>query len=121
MCFIKLPAPGYARLVIVEGEAVNKYDKLIKAIVKVESNNGKYTYNHSEGAVGHFQIRKVRIDDYNAKTGSNHALNDCFDYELSRKIFLYYTQDRSFELVAKSWNGSGPLTKVYWNKVKQAM
>jgi hypothetical protein len=115
---LNLKAPERRTIPIIEGEAVNMYDKLIKAIVKVESNNGKYLYNESEGAVGWFQIRKCRIDHFNLLTGSNYTLNDCYDYEISRKVFLFYTKDRSFELVAKSWNGSGPMTIEYWERVK---
>ena len=34
---------------------------------------------------------------------------------------MYYTQGRSYEKVAKSWNGSGPKTIDYWKKVKSKL
>ena len=117
MYFWLLQAPPSGAGVIFEAEGVNKYEALIKAVVMVESNNGKYLYNPKENAVGYFQIRQVRVDDYNKRTGLKHSLNDFYDYELSRKMFLYYTKGRSYETVAKSWNGSGEMTKAYWKKI----
>ena len=115
---LSLRAPGFDCLVIARTEPLNYYDKLIKAVVMVETNNGKCLYNEFEGAVGYFQIRQVRVDDYNRLRGTKYALNDFYDYELSRKVFLYFTRGRSYREVAKTWNGSGELTEVYWKKVK---
>ena len=119
--FSLLSAPPNNSVVIFESEGVNYYEPLIKAVVMVESNNGKYLYNPKENAVGWFQIRQIRVDHYNQLTGSNYALIDFYDYDLSRKIFLYYCQGRPFESVAKSWNGSGPMVKDYWYKVKKLL
>jgi hypothetical protein len=44
-----------------------------------------------------------------------------YDYEISRKVFLFYTKGRNFEAVAKSWNGSGKLTIIYWDKVQKVL
>jgi len=115
--------PPHQELYIPKSEPINIYDNLIKAIITVESNNGKYLYNEFEGAVGYFQIRQCRIDDYNNATGLNHALNDCYDYELSRKVFLYYTKGRSFETISRAWcsgeHGTKRASQDYWNKVKK--
>ena len=99
-------------------EPVNIYDRLINAIVMVESENGQHLYNDVENAVGYFQIRPIRVLDYNQRTGSDYKLEDFYSYELSREMFLYYTKGRSFERVAKSWNGSGPMTVEYWKLIK---
>jgi len=116
-----LPAPERRELLIVNNNAINAYDRLIEAIVHVETDHGKVLYNPKENAVGYFQIRQIRVDDYNWRTKSNYKLSDFYDYDLSRKMFLYYTKDRSFEKIARSWNGSGPMTKIYWSKVKYHM
>jgi hypothetical protein len=113
-----LLAPVRPVLYIERSEAINYYDKLIKAVVMVESSGNNLAYNQFEGAVGAFQIRQCRIIHYNQLTGSNYTLNDCYDFEVSRKVFLYYTKGRSYELVAKSWNGSGAKTIAYWKRVK---
>ena len=113
-----LSAPPNNSGVVFESEGINYYEPLIKAVVMVESSNGKHTYNPDEGAVGWFQIRQVRVDDYNKERGMDHKLADFYDYDLSREMFLYYCKGRSFESVAKSWNGSGPMVIDYWNRVK---
>lgn len=118
---LPLFAPIEKAIYIPRSEGVNIYDPLIKAIVQVESGSGKYLYNEKENAVGHFQIRQVRIDHYNRETGLNHALNDCYDYNLSREIFLYFAHGKSYERAAREWNGSGPMTDHYWEKVKQEL
>jgi hypothetical protein len=115
-----LPAPGSACCYIEITEPINYYEPLIKAVVQVESCNGKYLYNKKENSVGWFHIRQIRIDDYNNKTGSHYSLRDCYSYTLSRRIFLYYTYHEDYENVARRWNGwiIRPDTKDYWKKVK---
>jgi hypothetical protein len=112
-------APEYRTLLIAKEDRMTEFDPLIKAITWVESMNGKYVYNEKENAVGWFQIRECRIDHYNRLTGSNYTLNDCYDYELSKKVFLYFAKGKSFEKAAKSWNGSGRMTISYWEKVRR--
>jgi hypothetical protein len=59
--------------------------------------------------------------DYNIRTGSSYELADMFDYEISKEVFLYYasrTGPYNFEQIAKNWNGSGPGTIIYWERVK---
>lgn len=114
-------APEEKVIYIPRSEGVNIYDPLIKAIIQVESGSGKYLYNEKENAVGHFQIRQVRLDHYNRETGLNHALNDCYDYKLSREIFLYFASGKSYERAAREWNGSGKMTDEYWKKVKKEL
>ena len=83
-----LPAPEFRTFTIVKSDWINSFDPLIKAIVCVETNNGKNLYNEKENAVGHFQIRQIRVNDYNQRTGSHYKLEQFYDYNLSRKMFL---------------------------------
>jgi hypothetical protein len=99
-------------------EAPDPYEVLIKAVTWVESAHGRYTYNAKENAVGWFQIRQIRVDDYNKRVGASYKLEQFFDYDLSREMFLYYAQGKSFEQAAKNWNGSGRMIIEYWNKVQ---
>ena len=49
-------------------------------------------------------------------------MKDLFDYKVSEKIFLYYAEmygPYNFEKIAKRWNGSGPKTYYYWQRVKK--
>jgi len=119
MYFSILTAPPNGAEVVFESEGVNFYEPLIKAVVMVESNNGKYLYNAKENAVGWFQIRTVRVIHYNQLTGSNYVLNDFYDYDLSREMFLFYASGKDYETAAKNWNGSGPMTNDYWKRVQK--
>lgn len=116
-----LKAPDTKAVYLIEPEEINYYTPLIRAITTIESNNGKYLLNKKEQAVGWFQIRQCRVEHYNRLKGTNFVLEDFYDYELSREMFLYFTQNRSYETVAKSWNGSGKMTIEYWKKVKKQL
>jgi hypothetical protein len=106
---------------IIESEPINAYDKLLKAIVQVESSGDTLAYNKIEGAVGAFQIRYIRLLDYNRRTGKNIKHSECYSYQVSEEIFLYYAKKQdyhNYELIARNWNGSGKTTLDYWKKVK---
>lgn len=120
---LSLPAlcPVVNSIFIFRVKEINYYDPLINAITFVESLNGKYIYNAKEDAVGWFSIRQCRIDHYNRLMGTNYVLNDFYNYELSREMFLYFAHGKNYEDAAKSWNGSGPMTEIYWNKVKNKL
>lgn len=117
----QLRAPESSVLIIMRTESISRYGELIEAITWVESKHGSETWNPIEKAVGWFQIRQVRVDDYNKRRGTNYKLIDFFDYKLSKEMFLYYADGKSFEQAAKNWNGSGPKTIDYWRKVKQKL
>jgi len=98
------------------------FDRLIQAVIMVESKGDTMAFNINEQAAGLFQIRPIRVLDYNMRTGSLYTPGDMFDYEISKKIFLYYASQigpYKFERIAKSWNGSGVKTLDYWNRVKK--
>jgi hypothetical protein len=115
-------APGGESEVIFKAPAVEPFNKLIYAIGKVETGFDTLAYNPIEEAVGYFQIRPVRLKDYNRRTGENYKMSDLFNYDISEKIFLYYASligPYNFEKIAKNWNGSGPRTAYYWKRVKK--
>lgn len=114
-----LPAPGRASCYIERTEPINYYSPLIRAVGMVETKLDTLAYNPLEEATGFFQIRPIRLEDYNNRTGKNYTLDQMYDYKIAESIFLYYTNGRSYEKVAKSWNGSGSATVSYWNKVKK--
>lgn len=97
------------------------YNRLIEALVQVESAGDTLAYNEFEEARGAFQIRPIRLLDYYLRTGVSYSTEDCYDYDISKVIFLYYarqTGHRDYETIARNWNGSGELTLDYWKKVK---
>lgn len=118
----KALAPSKEGLVVISSEPVNPYKRLIYAIGMVETKCDTFAYNHIEQAVGYFQIRPVRLEDYNKRTGKNYTMKDLYNYKISEKIFLYYAHQigpYDFEKISRRWNGSGPKTYHYWNRVKK--
>ena len=97
------------------------YYPLIKAIVYVESRGNDSAYNEKEGAVGQFQIRKIRLDHYNQLTGKNYQHEEMYDYRKALEVFLYYCEGKNFETAARNWNGKWSLTEGYWNKVEKRL
>jgi hypothetical protein len=113
-------APGSSEVFIFRAESTTPYEKLWQAICFVESSNRAERINIKEQAFGISQIRKIRIDDFNKRTGKNYTLRDCLSPEVSKEVFLYYCME-NIEKTAKRWNGRGKLTIGYWNKVKQQL
>ena len=117
----KVFAPGNNSGVIFISQPYEPFRKLISAIGMVETKFDTLAYNSEEEAVGYFQIRPIRVQDYNERTGNNLKPVDMYSYEISEKVFLYYASEigpYNFEKIAKSWNGSGKKTIQYWKKVK---
>jgi len=115
-------APGNQTVAIAASQAVNPYFNLLMAVAMVETLGNPLAYNEEENAVGLLQIRQVRIDDYNRRTGSNLALRQMYDVDLSIRVFMYYASlqsHKNLEKIAKDWNGSGPMTELYWKRIKE--
>jgi hypothetical protein len=116
----KVIAPDIDTLVIAESRPVDIYENLMKAILEVESGGDTLAFNAIEDAYGPFQIRPVRLTDYNKRTGKKYRMRDCYRLSVSREVFLYYAKilGPDYELIAKRWNGSGQMTISYWSKVQ---
>jgi hypothetical protein len=118
----RVAAPDRESLVIIYSSPVEPYKQLIHAIGMVETKCDTLAYNPVEQATGYFQIRPIRLEDYNKRTGSKYKMRDLFNYEISEKIFLYYAEQigpYDFEKISRKWNGSGPRTIHYWKKIKK--
>lgn len=118
----KLFAPTSPTIPIIISQPEKPFTKLINAIGMVETALDTLAYNKEEEAAGFFQIRPIRVTDYNKRTGSHLSPRDMFNYEIAEKVFLYYASQIGpfdFEKIAKNWNGSGPMTITYWNRVKR--
>jgi hypothetical protein len=118
----KVFAPASESLTLIRTTPAKPFLSLIHAIGMVETQYDTLAYNPLEEAVGYFQIRPIRLMDYNARTGSAFTMNDLFNYKISEKIFIYYASELgpyNFERIAKTWNGSGKSTIQYWEQVKR--
>ena len=119
---VRVYAPGNGSMVIITKPSDEPFKRLIYAIGMVETKFDTLSYNPLEMAAGYFQIRPIRVLDYNIRTGSSYSLEDMFDYDISEKVFLYYATEigpYDFEKIAKKWNGSGKITLEYWDQVKK--
>jgi hypothetical protein len=119
---LKVFAPTSESMIVVRPLPVEPFINLIHAIGMVETQYDTLAYNPLEEAVGYFQIRPIRLMDYNIRTGSTYSMKDLFNYRISEKIFLYYAAEigpYNFERIAKTWNGSGKNTILYWDQVKR--
>lgn len=119
---LRVSAPGMNFITIFDFPSIEPYKQLVLAIGIVETKSDTTAYNSVEEAAGYFQIRPIRLLDYNNRTGSNYSLNDLFNYEISEKIFLFYADQvgpYDFELIARKWNGNGRLTVNYWKRIKK--
>jgi hypothetical protein len=124
MLALKALAPERASVTIEDSGPVKPYERLIYAIGMVETRCDTLAYNPVEQAVGFFQIRPIRLADYNSRTGSRYRMKDLYNYKISEKIFLYYATQigpYDFEKIARNWNGSGRKTYYYWNRVKKLL
>ncbi len=117
----RVSAPGINFITIFDFHPIEPYKQLVRAIGIVETKGDTIAYNCIEEAAGYFQIRPIRLLDYNNRTGSQYTIRDLFNYEISEKIFLFYADQigpYDFERIARKWNGNGRLTFNYWNKIK---
>ncbi len=118
----RVVAPSQEALYVTYSPPFEPFNSLVHAVAMVEAKGDTLAYNKIEEAVGLFQIRPVRVKDYNMRTGSSYRLKDMYDYEISKKVFLYYASKigpYNFERIARSWNGSGVKTLDYWKRVKE--
>jgi hypothetical protein len=118
----KASSPCMDALIIFEAPPIEPYSKLVYAIGFIETMNDTMAYNPFEQAAGIFQIRPIRLKEYNIQTGMRYRMEDLFRYEISEKIFLYFADQigpYNFEQIARNWNGSGKMTTFYWNRIKQ--
>lgn len=110
-----------------------KIEKLLDAIRKVESQNGKYLEGKN-GEMGPYQMKKIVIDDVNNILGKSvYKYEDAYNEEKAREICRLYMEYWSrkagcfnIETMARIWNG-GPKgykkesTLKYWNNIRSIL
>lgn len=120
--YLQAKAPESNSLNVIADSGIKPFAVLMNAIATVETMGNNLAFNELENAVGKLQIRQVRLDEYNRRTGSTLRLTDMFDPVNSEKVFLYFASMAGpyhFERIAKRWNGSGPKTELYWERIKR--
>ena len=103
-------------------------DKLIAAIIQVESGGDTLAYNSKEDAVGCLQIRPIMVREINRLLGKDSfTLYDRWSKAKSIQMFNVlrsHTKNPTDEKLARNWNGGytghkKQSTIKYWNKVKK--
>ena len=126
-CFQILTAPPNGAGVVFESERVNPFEDLWQATCFVESSGNRFAIGDNGKSYGIAQIQQSRIDDYYRRTGIRYTLQDMFDAEKSRSVFMYYAQTHGpyqQEVICREWN-AGPRwrnikqTKDYWQKIQR--
>jgi hypothetical protein len=119
LLFSTLFAPEASRLTVVEHQPLNPYTEVYRAVKLVESGD-REVINYNEGAYGRAQIRQCKLDEYNEATGSSFVLWDCMSDIVTERIFMWHMmQYNDIEIGIRRWNGSGPMTEIYLDKVKR--
>ena len=109
-------------------------DKLIQALINVESSNNDNAYRSCEDAAGALQIRRTMVRDVNRilrrqKSNQQYTYEDRWNRQKSIEMFNIYCNHYNLstpEEKARCWNG-GPRglqklsTKRYWEKVKKQL
>ena len=102
-------------------------DRLIDAIIHVESRGDSMAYNAGEDAVGVLQIRPIMMREVNRLLGYNkYTLKDRWSKSKSIEMFnviKQHTTNPTNERLARNWNGGWngykkKSTLKYWQKVK---
>jgi len=102
-------------------------DRLLSAVRYVESGMNDKAVGAMQD-VGPLQIVPSRLRDYNQKTGKSYSHRDCFKWEVSKEIFLFYANRignnyANFEQISRRWNRASQWQdekgKIYWEKVSK--
>jgi len=115
--------PGVNIPMIIKEAPLNNYEAIWEAVCKVESNGNPDAFCidiNGQPSVGIAQIQTSRIKHYNRLTGKDYKLYDCFSSEVSKEVFMHFAYiHKNEEKLIRSWNGSGAMTVIYYNKVKR--
>jgi hypothetical protein len=127
ICSIAGYAPDSNTLTIKFKPPIEPFKALLTSIAWVESSGNPNALNQKEMAVGLLQVRQVRVDDYNMRTGKSYTLNEMYDTIMAKEVFLYYASQShpsNLEEISRNWNGGQrgmkkQSTLEYWKKVKK--
>jgi hypothetical protein len=96
------------------------WDKVIDAIIQVESRGNPNAYNKSSDATGAMQIKKIVVDDCNEylkklNKKRRFTYEDRWDVQKSKEMFVLiqmrYNKTNDIEKAARIWNGGCCYTK----------
>jgi hypothetical protein len=114
-------APEQKAIYLERSEAIRD-DRLLLAIIKIESNGNPSVINWKEQAMGLLQIRPCMLKEVNRIVGyEKYSTKDCLDslrsIEIYRVVQAYYNPTNDLKTGAILWNGKSKLN-LYWKRVK---
>jgi len=121
------PQTSETSLIVVDSEKPIPEEKLIKALIQVESGGDADAVGDNGKAVGILQIHPIMVKDINRILNEHrYTLTDRYDPEKSIEMCRIYFKHYggSTEELARKWNG-GPQghkkksTETYWKKCKE--
>lgn len=116
---LKLLAPAERIIYIERPKPIAPFENLWRVTNKHETNNNPSAINIVEQAYGIVQIRQCKLDEYNKANNTSYSLQDCLKVAVSKKIFMWHcSKYNDIEYASKRWNGSGPMTEIYWSIIK---
>lgn len=127
MICLKLSAPPSGAVAIFHDPGYNPFTSLWDATCIVESGKDRFAIGDNGKSYGIAQIQQSRLNDYFNRTGIHYTLQDMFDVQKSRQIFMYYCfSPYHFEAISRSWNGGNnylriKATKVYYRKIQACL
>jgi hypothetical protein len=120
---LKSFAPGAKQFFVESAEKTKPYERIWELICKIESNNDSLAFCidiNNLPSVGIAQIQESRLQDYNNRSGDSLTMDDMFHPAKAKKVFMWYCEG-DYEHIAKSWNGSGKMTEIYWQKILRVL
>ena len=118
-------APSAKSLWIERIEPIRPYERMLKAIAKIESQNGNknYLFDPSDSSCGDFHIRPIRLRDYNQRTGNRFKMADVYNYDIAKRIVLYYISQcdyRDVKAMSIAHNGVSK-RNLYYQKIQKTL
>ena len=113
--------PAEYQPVILQTEPLNRLEAIWQAVIMVESGGNPDAWvidTNSKPSIGIAQIQQSRVEHFNRLTGEKYKHEDCFDPDISKEIFMFFARriGNEKEIICR-WNGSGPMTEIYYEKV----
>jgi hypothetical protein len=121
---INLPSTGFTAIYVLRAESINPYEQIWRAVCMVESSNNPNAFCidiNGKPSVGIAQVQESRLNDYNRRSGDSLTMDDMYSPDKAKKVFMYFCKDLNMKRICQKWNGGGPLTEIYYEKLTKIL
>ena len=81
--------PTDTRILLVSPVLWHPYATIIQTMGYVESGQDNGAINKKEAARGYYQVRPIRLKDFNQRTGLHFTMEDMHDFNKASIVFMY--------------------------------